>query len=453
MMKTEVQEIAPNVTEIESLVLGMIINTGTETFEIVSTMIKPDMFFDPVNQGIFGVMSAMYSAHEPIRLETVARAARNNNNFKDITPQLLAHYAMAAPATERDIEKYCRMIAETYATRYILRQIKEIESEIYTSFPLDEVLSKIGHLDNEVNEILAGGETGHGMTELLLKTLETQDKKIINCKSGKPGGIPTGFKKLDWKIGGFAPGTFTILAGRPGSGKTSLGLHFAEIAAKNNVPVLFFSFEMTATQIGEIFISRCSGIDRTVLRDGQTDQYQLNDIQISMNKISSLPIRIFDNPSLTVTRIELLTKRYIKRYGTAIVLIDYLQLIPPEDRKVIREQQVSTISRHLKKISIGLNIPVICMAQLNREGASGEPQLNHLRESGALEQDADVVMLVWRLTPEEVQLAEIPNIDKLLKLKIAKNRHGEPGMINIYHNGQFTAFSENEIIRQEEFGY
>ncbi len=444
----------PQVPEIESLVLGAIMTNGAETYETVAAIIKPEMFFDMVNQDIYKILAGMHDGRQPIRLETVVSAARNSGNFENITPQLLASYAMAAPASDRDIERFCHRIAETHAARHIIRQIKDIESDVYSGFPLDEILQKIGHLDNEVNEIFIGGETGQGMKELLKNTLETQDQKINSYQSGKPAGTPTGFNKLDWKIGGFAPGTFTIVAGRPGSGKTSLGLHFAETAARHGIPVLFFSYEMTAGQIGEIIISRTSGIDRIVLRDGQTDQNQLRDIHKSISEIINLPIRIFDNPGLTISRIESLIKKFMKRHGQAIVFIDYLQLVPPEDKKVTREQQVSAISRHLKKISIGLKIPVICMAQLNRDGATGEPQLNHLRESGALEQDADAVILIWRPTAEELNdLAEIPNIDKLLKLKIAKNRHGEPGSVNIYHNGQFTAFSENDTFNNAHSEY
>lgn len=438
----------PQAPEMEEAVVGAIISGGNGIFERVSEILQPVMFFDPDHQELYKILAGIHATGSEINIVSTVQNIRDANKIDRITVMDLHNYTRNS-VPDHEIERYCHVVAEKHAARHALRRVQEIQAAITTGMPIDYILEEIARLDGEINEVFTGGETGLDAIALLRLTMEAQEKKIVNYRKGEVSGLPTGFYKLDRKIGGFAPGTFTIVAGRPGGGKTSLGLHFAEVAANHGAAVIFFSFEMTAVQIGEILISRSSGIDRTDLRDGRTDDDQLQTINQTISRITKNKIHVFDNPNMTTVQIEAQARRLVKRYDRAIVIVDYLQLIPPEDKKITREQQVSAISRHLKKISMALKIPVICMAQLNREAKDGEPQLYHLRESGAIEQDADAVILLWQPTAESVE-DPTATPSGLIKLKIAKNRHGEPGLLNVYHNCQFTAFSEDEFSEKRQ---
>lgn len=438
MKTTNILNQVPQAPEFEAAVIGAIITDGGEVFERGASILKPDMFFDPQHAKLFEILADMYQGNYVINLITTVQAARDRGQAETLTPVFLSSLARQG-AFITEVAGYARIIAEKSAARHVLRRLEEVREAVYSNMPLDAISEDVARLDGEINEVFTGGDTGADMAQLMREVMALQEEKINNHRAGRVSGVQTGFPKLDNRIGGFRPGTFTLIAGRPGSGKTSLALHFAEFAAiRHNTPVLFFSYEMTREQIGEILAAKRSGVDRITIRDGRTTDDQLQRIHRGAGEIERFNIRVFDNASYNVDRIAAITKQHVKRHGLALVIVDYLQLIPPEDKRAPREQQVSAVSRGLKRLSMTLKIPVVCLAQLNREADSGEPQLNHLRESGALEQDADAVILIY---PQQAEDA-----DNLLILKIAKNRHGELARVGIFRNNQFTAFSENETF-------
>ncbi len=436
----------PEAVIIEKMVIGSIINNGTEAFSEAYKIIKSSMFYDDMNKHIFKVFEDMYRAGKPIGLQYLVQEIKDRGEDSVYTPGVIVGLLNEETGIS-NLEKQCRSIAEKYLMRHILSRSGDVQRRIYDNAPLDDILNELSLLDDEISNFFTGDENGFTMPEVLKETLKLQDIKINRYRTGENPGISTGFRILDNRIGGFMPGTLTILGGRTGSGKTSLSIHFAEIASKNKIPVLFFSFEMLVTQVGEILLSRNSGINRTILRDGKTTDDEISLIhRQAITILEKMNFKVFDNPNYTVYQMESIIKRHVKRYGTAFVIVDYLQLVQvsPDEKKISREQQVSGISRNLKKIANSLKIPILALAQLNREAASGaEPQLKDLRESGAIEQDADAVLLLWKpaLSGFDFDLPGV-NPEQVIRIKIAKNRHGATGEADIQENGQYTNFSQ-----------
>lgn len=436
----------PEASIIEKMVIGSIINNGTEIFEEVSEILKSSMFYDDMHKHIFRIFEDMYRKGKPIGLLYLNQELKERGEDSVYTPGLIYSLSSEELGTAH-LKQQCRAIAEKFILRRILNGFSDIQRDIYGNASLDSVLDKFGLLDDEISNFFVGDEKGYTMPELLKETLKLQDAKIAMYRSGKHPGITTGFRALDNRIGGFMPGTLNILGGRPGSGKTRLVIHFAEIASKNNFPVLFFSYEMLAPELGEILLGRNSGVNTVKLRDGKITDEELSIIHSkAIPKLERLNLTVYEGAK-TINQVEKIIKKQVKRYGTCLVIIDYLQIsaIPTEEKKIIREQQVSAISRNLKKIANDNKIPVIALSQLNRESEKNkeEPTLKDLRESGAIEQDADNVMLLYK--PSDVGISVmIDGIEpeRLLKIKVVKNRHGEKGEVDILLNEQYTEFLE-----------
>ena len=429
----------PQAPELEAAIIGSILTDGGEAIERINGILTPAMFFDPVCRDLFKLVNDLYSQGKPCRLVDAVTEARARGLSDRLTPIILAAFTRD-PASWGDVPTYAHQVSEKAALREILSRTSEIQNSIQAGAPLDEVSDAVNSIESDLISHFAGADAGANIADALRGALEAQERKIQDFRSGKLPGLRTGFKSLDALTGGFQPGSFTLIAGRTGTGKTSIALHFADYAARAlDVPVILFSYEMTQLQITELLLSKVSGLDRGSIRDGNLTDEEFNRMHWAAGKVERLKIRIADDPGITAARLDAHARRYIKQHGSALVLVDYLQLITPEDRKVTREQQVSAISRQLKKTALSLNVPVVCLAQLNREADGGEPQLSHLRESGALEQDADAVFLIWQIVTDDG--------GGILQLKIAKNRHGAPGRVmTIFHNKQFTQFSENDIF-------
>jgi replicative DNA helicase len=256
------------------------------------------------------------------------------------------------------------------------------------------------------------------------------ESDCANFRDSKPSGISTGLFDLNRATGGWKPTNIIILASRPGIGKTSLCLHFAESAAKKGKWVNFYGLEMSRSDLMRINISGETGINRTDARDGRITDEDWNAVNIAVKSMERLPIIWNDQATLTVNHIRSFTAKNRKIGKCDLIIIDYLQLITPTDKKVIREQQIAEISRELKKLALKEKVPIIIAAQLNREATEGEPKLHHLRESGSLEQDADIVIFPW-VNGEDYTLS------------IAKHRRGMKGSMIIGHNSEMTKFYDN----------
>lgn len=296
----------------------------------------------------------------------------------------------------------------------------------------DDVLAEVGTQAESVFESGADGPEHIG--DVLLR---------MGQRGEEPEGLSTGIGQLDDLIGGLRPGHFAILAARPGHGKTALGSSLARHAARQGNAVLFVSLEMASTELAERLLSLQSGVEHQRIRDGNLDELDAERLMVAQNELAECPLRILDRTPLRVSDITVATRLAVRRDGLRLLVIDYLQLIEPADRKVIREQQVAEMSRTLKTLAKSVGIPILCLAQLNRGLESRDnkrPRLSDLRESGSIEQDADVVMFLHRAAASD---PEADPRDALLI--VGKNRHGQTGDVPLEWTGSRMEFREGGL--------
>lgn len=428
-MNELIERIPPQAVEVEQAVLGALM-LEAEAFNQVSHLLKKESFYELKNGLIFEVVESMAKASKPIDLVTVTRELKDRDLLNKIGGALYITQLTDQVSSAAHIEHHARIIAEKYAQRDLIRTCTEIQAKAYDpANDIDQLITELQQVGNSLEKHFEASDTGTPQRTVAKEALTEIYSDVEKDRKGETPGITTGFTKLNQWLGGWRPTNLIILAARPGVGKTSLALHFATRAAECGYWVNFFSLEMTNAQLFKITLSGASGINRTWIRDGHLSDDQLSEINRTIGRIENLPI-IWHDQQVNPNGIKSIVKRNHKAGRCNLVIIDYLQLIAPTDKKAIREQQISEISRTLKGIALELQIPIICLSQLNRMAENDVPQLHHLRESGAIEQDADVVLFPYR--PEQDQF----------KLIIGKSRHGRTGTIDIVANEQMTRFSD-----------
>jgi len=425
----EIGKIPPQAVEVEQAVLGALL-LESESFEAISHLLTKESFYDHRHGKIFETILNMAKTGKPIDLVTVTRELKDRSLLEQVGgPLFITQLAIQAPMAA-NLEYHARLIVEKYVVREMIRVLSELMVKAYDpANDVEQLLVDLQQAGNSLEKHFEAGDTGAAQRIVAKDTLTEIYQDVEKNRNGHSPGISTGFKELNEALGGWRPTNLIILAARPGIGKTSLALHFAVVAAKAGYFVNFFSLEMTGKQLFKILLAGASQVSRTQIRDGILNNAELKQIDRVTGQLEDLPIVWNDKP-INISNLKSKVKRNHKAGHCGLVIIDYLQLIEPTDRKAIREQQISEISRTLKGMALELQIPVICLSQLNRMAENDIPQLHHLRESGAIEQDADVVLFPYRPSPYE------------LKLIIGKSRHGRTGTIDIWANDQMTHFGD-----------
>lgn len=442
--KTYLGQMPPQAIDLEEAVLGALLLEKDAYSEIASIVDVPT-FYKKENQLVFAAIKSLATQNQPIDMLIVAEELRRLGTLQETGgPYYLAKLS-ARVASAAHIEKHARILAQKHMARELIRVADEIQRGAYDQGQdIADVLQLADKSISEITDLGAGADTG-AMHEVVLKaTLDEINTDCINAAKGVEPGIPTGFDSLDSLIGGWRDGTFTIIASRPGIGKTSLALNFAKVAAQRGKWVNFFSFEMSKVDLCKIFISGEAEVSRNKIRDGRLSSADWDKIYRLPH---TLPIKWIDRAGINVNHIKSLVRKNRRAGQCDLVIIDYLQLIAPTDRKLVREQQISEMSRTLKEITLNENIPVICLSQLNREAEKDEPQTSHLRESGAIEQDADVIILPWRPGYNGGIVDGEPVPETEIKMLVKKNRRGRRGDFKIYANEEMTVFSEQPLDR------
>jgi replicative DNA helicase len=293
-------------------------------------------------------------------------------------------------------------------------------------------------------------ETVMSMHQLLGEAFAQIDYRL---EHGGATGVPTGFGDLDNMTGGLHPAELTILAARPSMGKTALATNIAEHAAiHGNVPTLFVSLEMARLELVQRILCSRGKIDGRKFRSGFISGQDREKLVQASAELSRAPIYVDDTPSRTITEIAAVARRLKRKSGLGLIVIDYLQLIEPENSRDPRQEQVAKIARQLKNMARKLAVPVMCLAQLNRQADDERPKLSHLRESGAIEQDADMVMFVHRedygLSREAAQEQDVLGKATLI---IAKQRNGPVGDVNLLWFSEHTRFESPTYKSHDEF--
>ena len=439
----------PESIEAEAAVLGSMIMDPVCIGQIVQ-MIGPEAFYRPEHQTIFESLVSLYDKNDTkIDLVLLRDELKRRNKLESVGGvNYLVEIVETVPSAA-NVEHYTEIVRDKAMLRELAHASREILEEAYSE--RGDVAEK---LDEAEKKIFAVTEKKISGTVLPLKSLISEVFENIESRKGiHITGLPTGYYELDEKLCGLQNGEMIIVAGRPSMGKTSFALNIAEhVGADNNIPVVIFSLEMSKHQLVERFLCSRGKIDSQLVRKGTLGTAELEELTRTGSELYDKPIFVDDTPGLTPLVIRAKCRRLKSQHNIGCVLIDYMQLMSLGGRVESRQQEISTISRYLKALARELEVPVVVLSQLNRssEGREGHrPRMSDLRESGSIEQDADVIMLLHR--EDYYHRGEPDHVEtNTADIIIAKQRNGPTGIVQLMFNGKYTRF-ENLSHAPEPF--
>ena len=442
--------IPPQDVVAEKSLLGAILISDKILPEIL-TIIRPRDFYEERHQIIFDAMMSLYDQHRPVDLLTLTSELKSTKKLKEIggAPYLteLSNFVPAASHAKA----YAEIIEKASTRRRLIKAGTDIANKAYEDDA--DVQSLIGAAEKELFEVSDNVVKSDyvAMDELLADAFDRIEE--LQKNKGALRGLKTGFRDLDKKTAGFQKGDLVIIGARPAMGKTTFAQNLTyNIASINKKGVLFFSMEMAANEIVDRMISDVSGVDNWKMRTGNLSEEEFQRIGEALGEMDELPIYIDDTSSMTIMDVRNKARRAMHDHDIGIVIVDYLQLIQGSDRyKGNRVQEVTEISRGLKILARELEIPVIALAQLSRSVTGRDdprPVLSDLRESGSIEQDADLVMFLHR--PDYYRQND-DNYEEthITELLIAKHRHGAVGKIELYFHPELLRFMSLDKTREE----
>ncbi len=425
----------------EKSLLGAIMLSDAILPDIL-TILRPTDFYEKRHEIIFNVMSQLYDEHKPIDLLTLTSALKSRKLLKDVGgATYLAELSNFVPAASH-AKAYAEIVERASVRRRLIKAGTEIANKAFEEDA--EVDSLIGAAERDLFEVSDKIVKSDyiPMSELLADAFDRIEE--LHKNKGALRGLKTGFRDLDKKTAGFQKGDLIIVGARPAMGKTTFAQNLAyNIASINKKGVLFFSMEMAANEILDRIISDVSGVDNWKMRTGNLSDEEFQKIGDALSELDEVPIYIDDTSSMTIVELRNKARRAMHDHDIGIVIVDYLQLIAGSDRYAgNRVQEVTEISRGLKILARELQIPVVALAQLSRNVTGREdprPVLSDLRESGSIEQDADLVMFLHR--PDYYKQND-DNYEEthITELIVAKHRHGAVGKIELYFHPELLRF-------------
>lgn len=438
----------PQSLEAESALLGAIMIRPDAMHDITDIVI-PESFYAEKNRIIFVTMMDLFKKSSPIDLLSVSSKLREKNQLEQIGGgTYLSELASNVPSSS-NAKYYAQIVQKKYMMRRLIESAEHISNLGFDdTHDLEEMLDKAERKVFEVTNFSGV----HKFVELKDELSEAWERldKLHNSKEGLRG-VSTGFTELDTKLSGFQNSDLIILAARPSMGKTSLALDMARMAAvHNNTPVGIFSLEMSAQQLVDRMLAAQSNVDAWKLRTGRLNREdEFGAIRQSLDRLSKAPIYIDDQPGNNILKMRSIARRLKSEKGLGLLVVDYLQLMVPVNSRGSDNvvQQVTEISRSLKNLARELDIPVLALSQLSRavEQRGGRPRLSDLRDSGSIEQDADVVMFIHREDKYKDE-SERTNIAEIL---IEKHRNGETGKVELFFNDKKVSF---QSLNKGDFG-
>lgn len=434
----------PSAVELEQAVVGAIM-AESSAFSKVESVLTEDMFYSSQCGTIFKAAKRLHDKEEAIDMLTVSNEIEKLG-LLDLVGGKAGIVELAVKVTSSiHIDTHAAIIKDKYIAREAMKLLTSSAEKAASS--VEDVRDVIAE-----TEVCLSKLTDIGITNDYIhvsKSLEEAYEEINKAASstGDISGIPSGFEDLDRMTSGWQSSDLVILAGRPAMGKTALAICMGlNMATNYNIPFGIFSLEMSSTQLTKRMISIASSINGETIKNGKLADYQWESLDQAINKISNAPIYVDDTAFLDIQDLKAKARKMVEKDGVKIIIIDYLQLVGAKTMGS-RQEQVAYVSRQLKGLAKELNIPIIALSQLNRgiesrEGSSKKPQLSDLRESGAIEQDADIVFFVHR--PEYYGITIDDNGNNLrgiAELIIAKHRNGATGEVSLRFEGEFTRFS------------
>ena len=428
--------VVPQNTEAEAAVLGALLIDPEGIFQVLP-FLKPDDFYLRKNRWVYEAIIRIHERRDPIDLLTVTTELEQQGQLDTVGGAASISQLINTVPSAISIESYGRLVEQAAVRRRLLDAAGDIARLAH-----DERMSVDQAVDRAEKSLFGVSQKRSTRDlEAIQDVIPRYYDRIqyLYEHRGDIMGVPSGFRDVDRLLGGFQKSDLLILAARPGVGKTSLMLTFALKAAELSRSVALFSLEMSAEQLVQRLVAQISGIDAQRLRLGRLEESEWPAFTDAIGRLSELPIFIDDTPAISPLQLRTKCRRLQSEHGVDMVYVDYLQLMSTELRSDNRVQEVSYISRSLKGLARELNIPVMTLSQLSRaveQRQDKHPVLSDLRESGSLEQDADIVMFIYReeLYKEET---ENPNIADLM---VAKHRSGPTGTLQLYFNKRLTQF-------------
>jgi len=432
------ERVPPQNIEAEEAVIGSMLieqNAVITALEIL----KPEDFYKENHRIIFNQIAEMADKLEAVDLVTLAENLKSAGQLEKIGGAAeLARLANFVP-TAANVEYYAKIVAEKAVLRRLIAVSTEIAASAYDSqYEVDEILDKAEETIFQISQ----GRTTQGYVHLKDILVETMEKlEYLASHKGNVVGLSSGFSDLDSITSGFQPSDLIILAARPSVGKTSLGLNIARnISIREDCAVAVFSLEMSREQVAQRLLCSESAINSQKLRNGFLSDDEWRRLSIGLGRLGEAKIFIDDTPGISVMELRAKSRRIKAEHGLGLVVVDYLQLMRTRKQEN-RQQEISEISRSLKGLARELDVPIIAMSQLSRaveQRQDRRPMLSDLRESGAIEQDADVVIFLYT-EPELEQ-------NNLIELIVAKQRNGPTGSAKLFFSREICRFGDLDVI-------
>ncbi|MDP7435924.1 MAG: replicative DNA helicase [Flavobacteriales bacterium] len=444
-------KIQPQAKELEEVVLGAMMVEKSAVNAVIDVL-QPESFYVEAYGEVFRAIQTLFNNSEPIDLLTVTEQLRKDGKLDMLGGSHRVASLTSRVASSANVEFHARIIAQKHIQRELIRVSNAIIEKAYDE--TSDVFDLLDEAESKLFEVAEGNirKSYESMSTVMRQALD--DIEAAGNNEDGVSGVPSGFHDLDKLTGGWQRSDMVVLAARPGMGKTAFVLSMARnMAVDHDIPVAVFSLEMSAVQLVQRLISSETEINSDKFRKGNLEEHEYQQLHSRCGKLSKAPLFIDDTPGLNIFELRAKCRRLKAQHGIDLVIIDYLQLMSAGSDKGNREQEISSISRSIKGIAKELDVPIIALSQLSRNvetrGGDKRPLLSDLRESGAIEQDADIVAFIYRA--EYYGITEHPDgIDTagLGELILAKHRHGALDTIkmkfvkNLAKFANYDAFSD-----------
>lgn len=450
IVDTTFAHLQPQALDVEKAVLGAIM-IDKDAYAVVCEMLYPESFYEKRNQLIYSAIRDLSGDEHPIDVLTVTERLAKNGTLEDVGGPAYIAELSSRVASSANIEYHARIIAQKFLARQLISFASVVETKAFDdTTDIDDLMQEAESSLFELSQ--RHMKKDYTQIDPVIKNAVEVIQKASQNKDGLTG-VPSGYNKLDDITSGWQSSDLIIIAGRPAMGKTSFALSMAKnIAADYKVPIAFFSLEMSNVQLVNRLISNACEIQGSKILSGQLQPDEWDRLDKRMNNLLGAPMYIDDTPGLSVFELRTKARRLVREHGVKMIMIDYLQLMNANGMRFnSRQEEVAKISTSLKGLAKELDIPILALSQLNRgvegrEGIDGKiPQLSDLRESGAIEQDADMVLFVHR--PEYYHIYDDGKGNDLhgkAQIIIAKHRKGATGTVTLTFRGEFTRFENVE---------
>ncbi len=443
MDETVIKKVQPNNVDAEQSVIGCMLMNRNAIVDVADILTRDD-FYHSQYGALFEAMITLYNEGKAIDVLTVSNKLKEMGLPDEISNMSYIVEIASAVTVTVHAKEYAHIVQDAAIRRKLIRFGEQMTEACYLGkSSVEDVLEQSEKQLFDITQNRNGGEEFVPMQDIVLNVLDTIEE---NAKRGsKITGVPTGFIDLDEKLTGLHGSELILIAARPAMGKTAFALNIAQNAAmKSRIPCAIFSLEMSKEQLATRLIAMDSMVDSQAIRTGQLADDDWSELMDSTYKVGSSPMFIDDTPGITIAELRSKCRKLKQTQDIGLIIIDYLQLMSASaGRSESRQQEISEISRSLKKLARELNVPIIALSQLNRAVDGREdhkPVMSDLRESGAIEQDADVIMFIYRDDYYNKESTK-PGIADII---VAKQRNGSTGPVELVWMGKYTKFANKE---------